>query len=166
MSPVVLAAGALLIGLHFVLHVAFGWGAGAPDLATLGVLAIARETRMGTGAGVGFVVGLLEDALSVLSFGASTVALTIVGAVGSRTRDLFVGESMAFVALYLFVGKWSRDLIQWIMTGPELREPFERALLLDSVRAALYLAVVGLVLVRLFGNWMESRPTRSRGGSI
>ena len=61
--------------LHFVLHVGFGLGSIAPDLATVALLLAAREMGMGGAAGVGFGLGLLEDALSVLSFGANGVAM-------------------------------------------------------------------------------------------
>lgn len=151
MNLVVFGAVGLAL-LHFVLHVGFGFEAGAPDFATLGLLIAARELRVGSAAGAGFALGLLEDALNDLAFGASTIAMTVLGAAGSRSRDLFVGDSFTFVLIYLFAGKWVRDLIQWIITASELREPFERAMLIDSSAAALYLAVVGLALARLFGN--------------
>lgn len=162
MNPVVVGAGALLMVLHFVLHVGLGLGPVVPDLATLGLLTMAREIRMGTSAATGFLLGLLVDSLSTLAFGASTMALTVVGALGSRTRDLFVGESLTFVGAYLFVGKWGRDLIQWVMTSPELREPIQRSLLVDSTVASAYVALVGLLLVRVFGNWLKS-GTQSMG---
>lgn len=158
MSLVVVGAVALIL-LHFVLHVGFGFGSGAPDFATLGLLIAARELRMGTAAGAGFAIGLLEDALNDLAFGASTIAMTAVGIAGSRSRDLFVGDSFTFVVIYLFAGKWLRDLVQWIATAAEFREPFERAMLVDSSLAALYLVLVGLALARLFGSHSE------RGGS-
>ena len=156
MRLLVVAGAVLLMILHFVLHVGIGWGAVAPDLSTLGLLVLAREVRMGPAAGIGFVLGLLEDALNALAFGASTLALTVVGAAASRTRDLFVGESATFVALYLFVGKWVRDGLQWVMSPVDVREPLERALLVDGTLASLYVAAVGLVLVRVFGNWLET----------
>lgn len=148
----VVAGAGLLVLLHFVLHVGFGFEAGAPDLATLGVLIAARELRTGSAAALGFVIGLLEDALNDLAFGAGALAMTMVAVAGSRSRDLFVGDSITFVLLYLFTGKWVRDLIQWVITAAELREPFERSMLIDSTIAAVYLSLVGLALVRAFGS--------------
>ena len=163
MRPGVVFGAVTLMALHFVFRVGFGWQGWSPDLSTLGLLVLAREVRTGTSAGAGFCLGLLEDSLSSLAFGASTMAMTVVAAVGGRTRDLFEGDSLLFVTSYLFIGKWGRDLIQWVMTAPELREPLQRALLVDSVVASTYVAVVGLVLVRLVGNWLKTR-TRSIGG--
>ena len=55
----------------------------------LALLLAVRETGMGWAGALGFFFGLLEDAFSVLAFGASSLAMTAVGILGSRTRDLF-----------------------------------------------------------------------------
>jgi rod shape-determining protein MreD len=155
-----LGIGLLLIIAHFVLHVGLGLGAVAPDLATLGLLVAAREMALASAAATGFVVGLLEDALSVLAFGASTLALTVVGVLGARTRDLFVGDSVTFVVSYFAAGKWIRDLVQWLMATGELREPFVRTMLVDSTLASLYVAAVGVALFALVG--LLGEPAASR----
>lgn len=150
----------LLVVLHFVLHVGIGWGPGAPDLLTLGLLLAVREMGMGWGALLGFGLGLLEDSLSVLTFGAATMALAVVGAAGARTRDLFVGDSRLFAVTYFLLGKWCRDLIHWLMVGEELREPFVRAVLVDSTLASVYMALVGLAVLALTGVSWESSGSR------
>ena len=132
--------------LHFVLHVGFGMGRAAPDLLTLGLLLMAREVGLGTAAGLGLFFGLLEDSLSMLVFGANSVAMTAIGIFGSLTRDLFVGDSRLFVLSYLFMGKWTRDLTQWILVGEELRQPFTSEVLVQGGLGALYVALVGLAL--------------------
>ena len=149
---------ALVAGLfvvHFVLHVGLGYGRGAPDLLTIGLLLVAREVGPGTAAVVGFVFGLVEDALSVLAFGANAVAMTAVGILGAFTRDLFVGDSRLFVVSYFFVGKWMRDFIHWIMVGEELRQSFWDQVVVQGMIGALYGAAVGLVLVSLLGRTRE-----------
>lgn len=140
-----------LVVLHFLLHVGFSVGGGAPDLLTLALLLAAREKGMGLSAGFGFVLGLLEDAFSVLAFGASTLAMTLTGALGARTRDLFVGDSLRFFFLYLGAGKLLRDLVYWIVAGETIREPFVSSVLVDGGIAAIYVAVVGVLLVRALG---------------
>ncbi len=72
---------------------------------------------MGAGAALGFFFGILEDAFSVLAFGASALAMTVVGILGARTRDLFVGDSLLFLFVYLALGKLLRDLIYWVVAG-------------------------------------------------
>lgn len=148
--------------LHFTLHVGFSIALAAPDLLTVAVLVAARSLRMGGAAAVGAVLGLLEDALSVLSFGANAVALSIVGAVSSRTRDLFVGDSLIFGVSYLFLGKWLRDLIHWLVVGEDLREPFFQVMVVQSGIASAYVAVVGLVLLSLTGLTWDPSTQGSR----
>jgi cell shape-determining protein MreD len=140
-----------LVIAHFVLHVGLGYGRGAPDLLTIGLLLAAREVEVGAAAVVGLVFGLLEDALSVLAFGANTVTMTAIGIAGAFTRDLFVGDSRLFVVSYLFVGKWMRDLLHWLLMSADLRQPFFAEVVVQGTIAAAYAAVVGIALVTVFG---------------
>jgi rod shape-determining protein MreD len=141
----------LLVLAHFTLHVGFGLGSAAPDLLTLALLVFAREVGVGTAAATGLAVGLLEDALAVLSFGANAVALALLAGLGSATRELFVGDSSLFGVSYLFMGKLARDLLHWVLVGAELREPFVRTVVLDGGIAAAYLAAVGVSLFFVLG---------------
>ena len=146
----------LLAFFHFLLHLGLGFGNVAPDLLTISLLLAACEVGMGTAAGIGFVFGLLLDAFSLLAFGANTVAMTALGAAGARTRDLFVGDSFFFVVSYLFLGKWVKDLLHWLLVGEGVREPFFQALLVQSSLNAAYVAVVGVLVVTITGAWWES----------
>lgn len=145
----------VLVLLHFFLHLGLGLGIAAPDLLTVALLVGAREIGMGGGAALGFVLGLLEDAFSVLSFGANALALTVVGALGARTRDLFVGDSVSFLVSYLFVGKWIRDLLHWMVIGEGLREPFIQVMLVEGTLGAAYATGTGLIALTLTGAWWE-----------
>lgn len=141
----------LLLILHFLLHVGLSYGRGAPDLLTLALLLLAREISVGRAAGVGIVFGLFEDALSVLAFGANSVAMTVVGIGGAITRDLFVGDSRTFLISYVLIGKWTRDLVHWIAVGEGLRQPFVEQVLMEGGIAGAYLAVIGLAVGELWG---------------
>lgn len=141
----------VLYVLHFFLHVGLSYGRGAPDLITLAVLLLAREVSVGRAATAGLLLGLSEDALSVLAFGANSVAMTVVGIGGAVTRDLFVGDSRLFLISYVFLGKWARDLIHWIAVGEGLRQPFVEQAVIEGGIASVYLAVVGLVVAELWG---------------
>lgn len=145
--------------LHFLLHVGLGLGAWAPDLLTVAVLVIAREVRSGVAAGTGFGLGLLADAFSVLSFGANALALTVVGILGARSRDLFVGESMLFLTFYLVLGVWLRWAVRWLASGGRFGEGATRALLMEAPVAAFYSAAVGTVILLLTGAWRRE-PVR------
>lgn len=148
----------LLVLLHLTIHVGFGVGAAAPDLFTLAVLILARQSHMALAAGIGLALGLLEDAQGLLAFGANALALSVTGALGARTRDFFVGDSLLFVGSYLFLGKWARDVLHWIALGSENREGVVQSLVVESVPAALYVTVVGLALALATG------VLRDRGG--
>lgn len=141
----------LLALVHLVLHVGLSYGRGAPDLLTLGLLFAAREIGAGRAATVGLGFGLLEDALSVLAFGANSVAMTVVGIAAALTRDLFVGDSRFFVLSYLLLGKWARDLVHWMAVGDGLRQPFVEQVLVDGGIASVYVAVIGFVVLELAG---------------
>lgn len=145
--------------LHFLLHVGFGIGDAAPDLLTIGLLVTARQVRPGVAAALGFGFGLLEDALSILSFGANAVALTVVGFLGARSRDLFVGESLVFLASYLALRTWLREAIHWLIAGEGLWSDAPRALLVQAPAAAAYATIVGMVILVATRAW-ERDPGR------
>jgi rod shape-determining protein MreD len=148
-------AGVVLVLAHYFLHVGLGLGRSAPDLALVGLLLMARQIRVGTAAGVGLLLGLLEDALSVLSFGANAVALTVVGLAGALTRDLWVGDSMRFMFSYLVVGKWIRDTIHWVAEGGGMHGPLMEMLFLRYPLSAVYAAAVGVLVWFLIGGRAE-----------
>jgi len=148
----------VLAVLHFLFRLGFGFEERVPDLLTLSLLLAARTGGAGVGAGLGFLFGLLEDALSLLAFGANTVAMTVVGVVGAGTRAFFVGDSVLFVVGYLMAGKWLRDMIFWIVAGEAVREPFVRSVVVQGGAGALYVGLVGTLLVLLAGRAREVHP--------
>lgn len=154
-GPIWWVAGGLVL-LHFLLHVGLGIGAAAPDLLTVALLLAAREVGVGAAAGLGFAVGLLEDALSVLAFGANSVAMTLLGLAGGSTRDLFVGDSLLFLVSYFVLGKFVRDLVHWVVVGDALRGPFLTEVVASGLLGGVYGAVVGIVVMALTGLWREA----------
>jgi cell shape-determining protein MreD len=147
---------AALFVAHFLLHVGLGLGASAPDLLTVALLIAAREVGVGTAAGIGLVFGLLEDSLSVLSFGANGLALAAIGTAGAATRDLFVGDSLVFRVSYFVAGKFLRDLIRWLATAESVRPPFLEQVVEQGLLGGVYAAATAVVLLALTGLWHES----------
>ena len=139
----------VLAALHFFLHLTLGLDGAAPDLLTVAVLLGVRPLSGGAAAGLGFGLGLLEDATSLGAFGAAAVADTVVGYLGARSRDLFVGESGFFLALYLFLGAWVQDALYYGFAEVVRRGDPVRALLVQAPLGALYAAAAGLVAVAL-----------------
>jgi hypothetical protein len=105
------------------------------------------------GAALGLGLGVLRDALALVGFGASAVALTVTGYLGARSRDLFVGDTTLFVAVYVFVGKWLHDLLYLAADsavahgGAVVRGGAAGQLLVDAPLAALYAAGAGVLAV-------------------
>ncbi|MEX2611525.1 MAG: rod shape-determining protein MreD [Gemmatimonadota bacterium] len=142
---------AILVVLHFTLHLTLGLGRSAPDLLTVAALLGARRLPGAGAALLGLVLGLLNDVLSLTAFGASAVALTVVCYLGSRTRDLFEGESLLFGALYLFLGKWLHDALYFLLgLSRGGTEDAVNVLLTSAPIAAAYAAGAGLVALILF----------------
>ena len=146
-----------LVVTHLLLHVALGLGKVAPDLAVVALLLASRSLGSAGGAATGFVLGLLEDAFSVVSFGANVFAMSVVGALGARTRDLFVGDSIPFLAVFLAIGKWGRDVLVWVVSDLGSRAPFNHFVLVESPLLALYAAAAGLVARLVFARGPLSR---------
>ncbi|HUH13010.1 MAG TPA: rod shape-determining protein MreD, partial [Longimicrobiales bacterium] len=116
---------------------------------TVAVLLGARRTRPGVGAGVGFVFGLIRDALGLGPFGTAALVLTALGYLGSRTRDLFEGESLLFTLVYLFVGVWLHNAAYTLIGGELLAGGLGMLFVVGAAAAAGYAALAGTVL--LFG---------------
>jgi len=146
-----------LIVTHLLLHVALGLGRVAPDLAVVGLLLASRALGSAGGAATGFILGLLEDAFAVVSFGANVFAMSVVGALAGRTRELFVGDSIPFLAVFLALGKWGRDTLAWVVSDSAGRAPVNDALLVEGPLLALYAAAAGLLARLLFARGPLSR---------
>ncbi len=145
----------MLALLHLVLQVAIGTGPSAPDFLTIALLLGSRRLGIAGGAGLGFAFGLLEDAFSLLSFGANTVAMTLTGILGGFTRDLFVGDSRLFKLSFIFFGKLLRDASYWLLADPSVRGSFVEQVAVYGSAQAVYAALVGAVVLMLTGIWGE-----------
>lgn len=140
----------IVVIAHFVLHLAIGAKENAPDLLTVAVLFSARRTRGSVAALIGFILGILNDGLSPTAFGADAIALTLVGYLGARSRDLFEGESLLFIGGYLFIGKWLHDVIYYLLPKTEVRGDTVQQLLFQAPLAGLYAAGAGIVALLLY----------------
>lgn len=145
---VVLTAGLIL--MHLVLHVALGFGREAPDLFVVALLLASRSMNVRSGAVLGMLLGLLEDAYSMTSFGSNVMAMTVLGMAGAKSRDLFVGDSKSFLATFFLLGAWVRIALVWAVTESAARPVLDQGLLVESVLMALYAASVGTLLRLLF----------------
>lgn len=148
----------ILVFFHFFLRLGLGMGAEAPDLLTVALLLHVRRVRSGTAACIGFALGMLEDAFTLVTFGANTLAMTLVGILGVQTRAIFVSTaSLSFHIVYFGAGKWLRDFVHWILQRRVgFASGFVEPMILTGVPAALYAALVGVILVKLTSPFSEN----------
>ena len=136
----------VLVVLHLTVHVAIGIGGLAPDLLTIALLLGARRLGGAGAAGLGLGLGVLNDAMSLTAFGALAVSYSIAGVLGARSRDMFEGDSLLFVAVYVFLGKWVTDLIYLFLAR---NEPWSY-MWSGALLVALYTAIAAMIALTLY----------------
>lgn len=139
-----------LIVAHLILRLALGLGDSAPDLLTVALLLGARRARSSIAALLGFALGLLNDALASVAFGAEAIVLTVLGFVGARSRDLFEGDSLLFVWVYLFLGKWLHDVAYSFVAPALARGDLVSRLFIQTPITALYAAFAGIIAMLVY----------------
>lgn len=112
------AAAAVLAVLHFLLRpLLVGWW-GAPDLLAAAVLVLSLGVRPGAAAGAGFVLGLLEEALTLGPLGPLAIVYALVGYLGARSWDLVFTDTRLYLPLYLVIGAWLLIVVNaWFAPG-------------------------------------------------
>lgn len=139
----------LLVALHVLLRVGFGFGAWVPDLLVVATLLSARALSPGAAAWIGLILGIVDGAtLPPELFGYSSLVLAMLGYLAARVRPV-VAEGPLFIVLYLFLGKLVFDLLFYAVTGGLLRLGVG-SFLLAAVASAAYAALGGLVAWGMF----------------
>jgi rod shape-determining protein MreD len=100
----------VLVVLHFSLRPLLGWRA-SPDFLIIALLLLTIRVRPGTAAVVGLLMGLVADSLSPESFGASSLAMCLVGFAASWLKAVFFADDLALNAFFFFLGKWAFDIV-------------------------------------------------------
>jgi len=131
-----------------LLHLSFRIGMGLtviPDLIVVAALLGARRTGGWQAAFLGLVLGVLADSLSLVGFGSTAVALVTVCYLGSRSRDLFEGESYLFIAVYAFIGAWLVEAIRGFAAGSLGSDLPWSSLFTQASLTSLYTAIAAVV---------------------
>jgi rod shape-determining protein MreD len=129
------------IGVLVLLHLILRLGAAldfVPDLLVVAALLGARRLGGAMAAAYGLVLGLIADSLSVVAFGATAVAFVIVCYLGSRSRNLFEGDSFLFILVYVFVGTWLVEAIRLVVGGAVRGATTPSVLFTSTPLVALY----------------------------
>lgn len=147
----------LLIALDLTLRVGVGLTVWAPDLMTVALLLAARRMPAGWAAGAGLAIGMIRDSVNLTTFGSDAIVMTLLGYLGSRTRDYFVGDSMFFLVIYLFIGKWLHDALYFVVSRRVGEEDAVSALLMEAPLAAAYAAIAGVVAYSAYRAFVRER---------
>lgn len=134
----------ILVLLHLVLRLAFGLDI-IPDLLVVALLLGARRLGGWPAALLGLVLGILADSLALVGFGATAVAFVVGGYVGSRTRNLFEGDSYLFVTVYAFLTAWLIEVVRFLTGGQTGRGVPLSTLVTDAPLTALSIAIAAVV---------------------
>src|SRR5688572_20340603 len=100
----------LLLVMHFTVRPLLQWRV-SPDFLVIAVLLAAVRMRPGAAALVGFVTGLMADALSPSAFGAAAFGLAVVGFGASWLKAVFFSDNVVLHAFFFFLGKWAFDVM-------------------------------------------------------
>ncbi|HEV7587897.1 MAG TPA: rod shape-determining protein MreD [Longimicrobium sp.] len=133
-----------LVVLHFVLRVGLGLGVLAPDLLVVALLLASRRLRPGGAAGLGFLLGVLEGSANPTVFGAASLALSVVGYLGSRSREWLAGDDPVTMVAYFFVGTLLYEALLYLLLALMGAGGSAMALAIPALFASLYAAAVGL----------------------
>lgn len=139
----------LLILAHYTIRPLVG-GRVQVDFLAIAVLFSAVRLRPGVAALLGFVLGLTIDAMRPDSFGAATLAFTLVGYAASWLKAVFFADHIALTGLFVFVGKWVYDGV-YNLAGPRIGglDLVLQMLLWTPLSAALT-ALIAVLLLTVF----------------
>ncbi len=155
-SLLVAAVVLLLVALQYTLRPMLDWRANV-DFLVIAVLVVAVRVRPGSAAFVGFLLGLLADALTPEAFGAGALALTLVGYTASELKATFFADNVMLNAVFVFVGKMAFDTVFLVAERRLDGLGLLSQLLLWTPLAALLTAAVGLVVMALVRPTLERR---------
>ncbi len=147
----------VLVVLQFSLRTRLGDSRVAPDFLLLALLIYTIRAAPGPSAVAGFLVGLLQDALTPASFGAGALAHTLVAYLASSSKAIFFAENLFVNGCLFFAGTWCRNLVVALASGKLEGGLLGWELLVWSPIQSLTTAVVGVAVLWLFGRHVAIR---------
>jgi rod shape-determining protein MreD len=147
---------ALLVLLHFYLRPRLGSARMSPDFLLIALVFFAMRAGPGAGALAGFVVGVVNDALTPAAFGAGALAHTVVGYLAAWGRAVFFADNLLVNAGFVAVALWVRDLILLLASGTQQGRLLVE-LTLNSPLQALSTAAFALLVQAAFREWFAIR---------
>jgi rod shape-determining protein MreD len=147
---------ALLVLLHFYLRPRLWNARVSPDFLLIALVFFAMRAGPGAGAVAGFIVGLINDALTPAAFGAAALAHTVVGYLAAWGRAVFFADNLLVNAGFVAAALWVRDLLLLVASGTSQGRLLVE-LTLNSPLQALSTAVFAILVLAAFREWFAIR---------
>jgi len=148
----------VLLAAHLWLRPRLFPGRFAPDFVLVALLFYAIRSRPGAGAVAGLVVGLLSDAVSPTTFGATAFSLTIIGYAAGWLKAVVFPDNVLVTAVFVFAASWLRDVLELAASNALRSGALGTQLLVLSPAGALSTAAAAVVALLLFRGWLRSAP--------
>jgi rod shape-determining protein MreD len=145
-----------LVVLQFYVRPRLGNARVSPDFLLIALMLFAMRSGPGAGAVAGFLIGLIEDALTPARFGAGALAHTLVGYFAAWGRSVFFADNMLVNAGFVAVGLWFRDLIVLVISGSEHRQLLTELTIYSPLQALTTAGFAMLILIT-FRAWFSIR---------
>jgi len=148
----------ILVLLHYTLRPLLGWRA-PMDFLLLALLLASIRVRPAVAALIGLAMGLVADSLTPESLGAGAIAMTVVGYIASWLKAVFFADNLALNAFFFFLGKWTFDVIYFVVEQRVGGIELAQQLLLWSPLSAAATAIAGVLLLLIMRPMLE--PARA-----
>ena len=148
----------ILVLLHYTLRPLLGWRA-PMDFLVLALLLASIRVRPAIAALIGLAMGLVADSLTPESLGAAAISMTIVGYIASWLKAVFFADNLALNAFFFFLGKWTFDVIYFVVERRVGGIELVQQLLLWSPLSAAATAIAGVILLLIMRPMLE--PARA-----
>jgi rod shape-determining protein MreD len=144
----------VLVLLHYTLRPLLGWRA-PMDFLLIALLLASIRVRPAIAALIGLAMGIVADSLTPESLGAAAVAMTLIGYLASWLKAVFFADNIALNAFFFFLGKWTFDVIYFVVEGRIGGIELLQQLLLWSPLSAAATAVAGIILLMIMRPMLE-----------
>lgn len=147
---------AIFIVLHYSLRPLLAWRASI-DFLLIALLFGAVRMRPGVAAIYGFALGLLADSLALGGFGASALAMTLVGFAASWLKAVFFADNLVLNGFFLFLGKWMFDIIFFLVERRVHGGELVMQIFVWSLLSAAVTALAGVLALMVLRPLLETR---------
>ncbi len=148
----------VLVVLHFSLRPLLGWRAG-PDFLIIALLLVSIRVRPGTAALIGFVMGIIADSVTLQAFGASALAMSVVGFTASWLKAVFFADDLVLNAFFFFLGKWAFDVLYIFAQRDAAQASLPLQLLVWSPLTAAVTSAAGILTLMVLRPVLRSATT-------